>query len=231
MNLLSNTSYDILLNKFGNVKKKLKLKKTKALVFLLVSLNGKWKWTIAYFFKHSITAIVLKELITTALILTAEVQLNVHAIICDEETVNCSTLKEFGCNIFVDKFEDIENSFPHPVLNYNVRVLLDLCHMLKLVRNTLAEYKVLCSNEGNIKWEHILHLHTIQQQLTLKLKNKLSSQCVNWQQNKMKVKFAAHTLSASVVNAMKYLKDANVEDFQDCESTVKFIETIDYSIS
>lgn len=68
-----------------------------ALVFLLVSLNGKWKWPIAYFLKHAIIAVILKELIVTALILTVESQLHVRAIICDGEGVNCSTLNELGC--------------------------------------------------------------------------------------------------------------------------------------
>ncbi|KYN29364.1 THAP domain-containing protein 9, partial [Trachymyrmex cornetzi] len=109
-----------------------------ALVFLLVSLNGKWKWPIAYFFKRSITAPILKELIETALILTAEVQISVRSI------------------------------------------------------------------------------------------NVLNAQCVEWWQNKMKVRYAAHTLSASVANAIKFLKKVGLKEFQDCDATVKFIEIIDW---
>lgn len=72
-----------------------------ALVFMLVSLNCKWKWPIAYFYKHSITSTVLKELIQTALILTAEAELRILSIICDGYSVNCSALKELGCNILI----------------------------------------------------------------------------------------------------------------------------------
>lgn len=79
----------------------------------------------------------------------------------------------------------------------------------------------------NIQWHYIVTLHNFQQKLTFKLKNKLNSQCVNWYQNKMKVKYAAHTLSASVANAMKYLKSTGMEEFQDYKATTKFIEIID----
>lgn len=177
-----------------------------ALVFLLVSLNGKWKWAIAYFLKHSITSGILKEFILTALTLTAEAQLHVHAIVCDVEAVNCSTLNQLGCNIFASSFADLKNSFKHPVLNYEVKVFLDACHMLKLARNALADKKRFCTDEGNIEWKYIIQLHKTQQKLILKFKNKLSSQCVNWKENKMKVRYAAQTFSASVANALLFKK-------------------------
>jgi len=102
--------------------------------------------------------------------------------------------------------------------------------MLKLARNALAEYKVFNTVDGIIEWKliAIIALHNIQQLLTMKFKNKLNAQCVKWQQNKMKVKYAANTLSAYVANSMKYLKNKGVKEFQDCEATVKLIETIDW---
>ncbi|KYQ48535.1 THAP domain-containing protein 9 [Trachymyrmex zeteki] len=162
-----------------------------ALVFVLVSLNEKWKWPIAYFFKHSITTPILKEWIETALILTAEVQISVRSITCDGDSVNCSVFRELGCNIFVDNFADLENSFSHPTLNYNVRILLDACHMLKLCRNALADYGIFNSVDGQIKWSYIQNLHNFQQQLIFKFKNRLNAQCIEWWQNKMKVRYVA----------------------------------------
>jgi len=171
---------------------------------------------------------MLAELINTALILTVEAKINVRSLTCDGDNANCSALKELGCKIFVNKFDDIKNDFPHPILPYNVRILLDPCHMLKLARNALAEYKIFNSTNGTIEWDYIVSLHNIQCQLTFKLKNKLSTQCINWHQNKMKVKYAAHTFSASVANAIEYLKNYNFKEFQNCEATIEFIKTIDW---
>jgi len=71
-------------------------------------------------------------------------------------------------------------------------------------------------------------LYKIKCQLTFKLKNKLSAQCINWYQNKMKVKYATQTSNALVANALEYLKKENFEKFQNCEATVQFIRTIDW---
>lgn len=43
------------------------MESTEALVFMLVSLKGVWKWPIAYFLKRSLSATTLAELIQTAL--------------------------------------------------------------------------------------------------------------------------------------------------------------------
>lgn len=99
--------------------------------------------------------------------------------------------------------------------------------MLKLARNALADYGVFKSNQNLIKWEYITQLHILQNKLTFKLKNRLSSQCVYWRQNKMKVKYAAHTLSSSVANAIKFLEEEGLEQFKNSDATVKFIQVID----
>lgn len=52
--------------------------------------------------------------------------------------------------------------------------------MVKLGRNALADYKEFISDEGSIKWDYIVKLHNLQKQLNFKLKNRLSSQCINW---------------------------------------------------
>ncbi|KAL1513577.1 hypothetical protein ABEB36_002972 [Hypothenemus hampei] len=108
-----------------------------------------------------------------------------------------------------------------------VYVMLDACHMLKLARNCMAEFEELLSPEGVVKWSYIKHLHTLQTELTLKFKNKLSSSCIFWRQNKMKVKFAAHALSSSVANAITFLNKEGISEFTNSEATVQFIKVID----
>lgn len=55
----------------------------------------------------------------------------------------------------------------------------------------------------------------------------MSSQCIYWKQNKIKVRYAANTLSASVANAIEFLKTEGFKEFQDSEATIKFITIID----
>lgn len=197
-----------------------------SLVFMLVALNGKWKWPIAYFLKKSLSAATLAELILTALSLTSNSELKVRSITCDGASVNISALNKLGCSIYVNNYESIVNSFKHPTQDYNVYVILDACHMLKLARNALADFKEFHTNDGNIEWRYIIQLHQLQNQLTFRFKNKLNSQCINWWQNKMKVKYAAQTLSSSVATTIEFLKEYCPE-FQDSEATITFIKVID----
>lgn len=197
-----------------------------SLVFMLVAFNGKWKWPIGYFLKKSLSAAILAELILTALSLTSESDLKVRSITCDGASVNVSALNKLGCNIYSDNYESIINNFKHPTRDYNVYVILDACHMLKLARNAFADYKEFRTDDGNIEWRYIIQLYQMQNQLTFKYKNKLNSQCINWWQNKMKVKYAAQTLSSSVATAIEFLKQYCPE-FCDSEATIIFIRVID----
>lgn len=169
----------------------------------------------------------LAELIKTALILTSKAKLKVRSITCDGENANVSALKILGCNIFHENHQDIKNFFIHPTENCKIYIILDACHMLKLARNALADYGEFQYNNKVNKWNYIVHLYKLQRKLTFKLKNKLSSQYIYWKQNKMKVKYAANTLSASVANAIDFLRDEGLNDFKDSESTIKFIRVID----
>ena len=70
-------------------------------------------------------------------------------------------ISEFGAKLDPN---DLKVSFPHPCDNtQSIFVLLDICHMLKLVKNTLGEYGLLVNNKGQkIKLQYINELHKLQ---------------------------------------------------------------------
>ncbi|KYN26640.1 THAP domain-containing protein 9 [Trachymyrmex cornetzi] len=208
---------------------KKKVEAQEAVVFLLVSVKGIWKWPIAYFLVKKMSSTMLSEFLKTALILCSENKLRVHSLTFDGDASNCSAINKLGAQIFAPNYKDIKHYFSYVSdgKEHVVRVILDPCHMLKLARNALAKYKEIVSPEGIIKWDYIVKLHLLQKQITLKLKNKLSSHCINWYQNKMKVKYAAQTLSSSVANAIEFLKNKGLEEFKDSSATIQFIRKID----
>ncbi|KAF5281734.1 hypothetical protein FQR65_LT14574 [Abscondita terminalis] len=65
---------------------------TEALVFMLVALNGKWKWPIGYFLEHNTNATAQAELIKTALILADNIDIRVWGVTCDGTIKNFTTL-------------------------------------------------------------------------------------------------------------------------------------------
>ncbi len=120
--------------------------------------------------------------------------------------------------------------FPHPCdPNQRVYVILDLVHMLKLVRNSLGSSKVICSPSGVVKWDYIQNLHELQEETGLRAGNKLQKTHIQWQQNKMKLSIAAQTLSASVADAIDFLRDdLKMPQFQGSEATSEFIRLFDH---
>jgi len=126
--------------------------------------------------------------------------------------------------------ENPVTSFPHPETPDNdVHIFLDACHMVKLMRNMLADKKVLLDeNNQQIKWEYMERLESLQREEGLRAGTKLHERHISWHQQKMKVKLAAQTLSSSVADALVFCDQVlRLPQFQGCGPTVTFIRTID----
>lgn len=199
-----------------------------ALVFLVAAVNKSWKMPVGYCLINSISADVKCNLIKQYLLQLHEIGVKCIAITCDGTAANISTLKLLGI-----EFENnipIDCKFPHPSNETEaVTCFLDACHMLKLARNLLGDFKLLYTLSNNdevlpVKWEHIEKLHAVQENEHLHLANKISRCHIEWYRQKMKVKLAAQTLSLSVSDAMKFLHQVGVEGFEDYEGTSKYCE-------
>ena len=82
--------------------------------------------------------------------------------------------------------------------------------MIKLLRNLLGDYKVLhTDNNGNrerIEWQYLEQLCSLQEDLGFSLANKLKRKHVLYKKHKMSVSLAAQTFSASVADALDFLR-------------------------
>lgn len=94
--------------------------------------------------------------------------------------------------------------------------MLDSCHMLKLMRNALADKQTLIDGDGNlIKWDFIKKLQELQSYEELRAVNQLHERLFNGQKARMKVKLAAQTLSSSVADALAFCEnDLSLNEFQ-----------------
>lgn len=131
-----------------------------------------------------------------------------------------------GCHL--DVRQPLKTWFNVAGSSEKVYIILDACHMLKLFRNLLESYRNIRSPSGTISWHFISDLNDIQQQLGLKLGNKLSPKHVSFHNLKMKVSLAAQTLSQSVASALRFLKEnaSPGSQFSGVLPTVEFIEVI-----
>ena len=117
----------------------------------------------------------------------------------DGAAANLSMLKSMG--ITWSDPGNVKKIFRHPLHDSNVYIFLDPCHILKLVRNTLAAKGSILSNDSIVRWQYFVSLHNLQQTEELHLWNKLRASHIEWFKKKMNVKVAAQTLSDSVATS------------------------------
>ena len=133
-----------------------------------------------------------------ALSLLADHGLHVWSVTCDDTSLNLDTFRLLGWK-FAPDYDNIKVSFPHPTRDHEVYAILNPCHMVKRVRNTLSDLGNLKDNEhGIIDWNFLRRLVKLQDEEGLSLGNSLSIKHIDWQRHKMKVNLAVQTLSSSM---------------------------------
>eukprot|EP00795_Rhopilema_esculentum_P007827 gene7827-13692_t len=194
-----------------------------ALVLMAVCVNGHWKVPCGYFFVDGLSGSERANLVNVCLQRLWDTGARVVSVTFDGPSCHFKMAAELGAS-FVPA--SLRPSFPHPIdSQHEVTIFLDVCHMLKLVRNTLAEGGILVDHNNNkISWQYVEALHKLQESEGLRLGNKLKASHIHWRQQKMKVNLAAQTFSSSVADAIEYCANVlKLQQFQGSSATVKFI--------
>lgn len=197
---------------------------TNVLVFLAVCLNGHWKVPLGYFLIHSFSGSERANLLTRCLELFSETGAICRSITFDGAQCNMVMCKMLGANFdyLSTQFKPwIQNpAFPDEP-NKRIYIFWDAAHMVKLVRNTLGDKKVLINNNGKqIKWNDIQTLQEIQESKGLHAANKLKQKHIRFYENKMNVCLAVQTLSSSVSHALLLCDKLNY--MTEVEGTAEF---------
>lgn len=72
---------------------------TETEAFMLVAMNGKWKWPIGYFQQSKCSTIIQAGLLKTAIIMAKDVGVRVWGITCDGSITNLSRMTFHICKI------------------------------------------------------------------------------------------------------------------------------------
>ena len=198
-----------------------------ALVLMAVCINGSWKVPCGYFFLDGLSGVERANLVNVCLQRLWDTGAEVASVTFDGPSCHFTMSSELGASLRV---ENLKPYFPHPVQSEKkVHIFLDVCHMLKLVRNTLGDGGIMVDMCGKkIYWRYIENLHKLQDKEGLRLGNKIKIPHINWRQQPMKVNLAAQTFSASVADAIEYCRtELKLPQFQGSEATVTFIRLFD----
>ncbi len=111
---------------------------TEALVFMLVSFRGGWKYPVGYVLCNKISAKDLHCLLKRSLDICIEANLKVRCITMDGTNTNFSAMRKFGCRTgpSLDQFVP---SFRYEGLDDPIYFTPDPPHMLKAIRPTKFE--------------------------------------------------------------------------------------------
>lgn len=190
------------------------------LVFLITAINNSFKVPVAFFLVDGVSGIQRSELVKQCIERVHEVGIKVVALTFDGCAANVSMARHLGCS-----FTNGNVKFEHPMTKEPIVVILDPCHMIKLLRNAFQTYKTFVDKDGKqVKWQYLIELNKIQEDERFHLSNKLRFRHINFQNQRMKVKLATQLFSSSVAEAMKFCrKDLQIDAFKESEATEKFI--------
>lgn len=194
------------------------------LVFMVTVLNYQLSIPVAYYPVTSLTCYEKRDLMVEILTSLHNIGVKIINVTFDGLASNPSTCELLGAS-FDPK--NIVPCFPHPVDDYPVYILLDSCHMLKLLRNALGDLKTMNDpSRGSISWKYFEELESF------RVNNKfvthhITKRHIQYQQNKMNVRLAAQLFSNSSATAMSYLKNSGVKEFKDADSTIYLTGQID----
>ena len=128
---------------------------TNALVFMPVGLKGAWRHPVAYFLTDHVSGEILAQLATTVLCSLSSSGLQVRSLVADGLNANLAMFSCLGVNVKETSRPPFRNYFLHPSTKEKVFVMLDVAHMIKLLRNLLGEAKTLRLDGEEISWNYI----------------------------------------------------------------------------
>lgn len=199
-----------------------------ALVFMINGVNDFIRLPLAYYFVQSTKGIDKSAMIEDIVTTLTNCGVRVSNITFDGHSSNISTCKWLGA-ICGTTPSDIIPYFLNPVnKSERIYIIFDPSHMIKLLRNHLANRKVIYDyKQRAIEWKFIERLFVLKIKKIFTGTNKLSSKHIKIN-NEMHVGTAVETLSDSVANDLKKLTkdDRFKNDFDGAEATIEFIRNV-----
>jgi len=149
----------------------------------------------------------LKPILTDVLIKTYEAGIRIRGVVFDGLGSNFTFAEVAGAEL--KDLNRLINFIRHPCSGAKVYVIPDPVHMLKLVRNFIAQIGEVYLS-GFIQpalWTHWIALNDFQASVNFRFGNRLTDKHIHFENFIMKVGLAAQTLSNSVADAMKYVRE------------------------
>lgn len=195
---------------------------TAAIVFLLNGVNTNFEFPVAYYLIVSLDKLKRKYILEEIINAVSKCGIKISNITFDGLAANFAMCECFGANLDVGS-ENFKPFFKNPTTNENIYIMLDPCHMEKLVRNTLAAKGIIFDRDNQkIEWRYFESLIAFSEKNDFRT-HKINKKHIQWKRNSMNVSVAVQTLSDSVANSMEFLMQQNHPEFEGASATINFI--------
>lgn len=194
-----------------------------ALVFMVNGLNQEFSLPIAYYFITHLKAEEKADLLLEIITAITKTGIQLTNVTFDGLSSNIKMCNLLGASF---KLNNFRNFIINPVDKSKIFIMLDACHMLKLIRNCLGAVNIYDNENRKISWHYIESLEKFRTKRNF-VTHKLTKKHVQWRKNKMNVRLAVQSLSNRIANSIKYLRENGVSTFQNSEATETFIRMID----
>lgn len=198
-----------------------------AIVFILKGIEANFEFPIAYYFINKLTKYQRENLVRDIIETVIHCDIKITNLTFDGLAANAGMCVLLGANLDIYS-KDFQHFIYDPINHEKIYIILDPCHMEKLIRNTLSNRKeFFVDNEKNkIEWKYIESLYQFSRDNNFKT-HKLSRKHIDWKQNAMKVSLVFETFSNSVADSLQFLMEHGISDFQNAEITIDFIRRMD----
>lgn len=211
---------------------------SKALVFMVAGVGGRWKQVVGFHFTgNSMNPNVLKEIVMDILQKCHNIGLHIMNLTTDQAGINQALWKLFGFGKQPGNKNEIINSVPHPIDPTKLFYLFsDAPHALKNITQSLLNNKIITLPEDYVlhhdlpsdlvQRDHLEILAQEQGKTLLKLAPKFKNSNLNPQGfEKMRVPTSSNVMSKDVGAALNFLADNG--QTENMKTTAHFVQTID----
>lgn len=191
-----------------------------AKVFLLNGINYCLEFPVAYWLIRTLDKHQKKDLLLNVLEAVTNTGVQIKVITFDGYATNIPMCEMLGADL-QEHSPDFHTFFVNPYNNEKVFIMLDPCHMIKLVRNTLANKGTLY-NEDKIEWRYLVALTQFSKSHNFQT-HKMNKKHLQWVRNQMNVRLAVQTMSNSVAQSLQVLMEEGHPDFAGAGPTIEFV--------
>lgn len=192
------------------------------ILFMLNGLNVDSEFPLAYFFIDTLNAQQRKNLILEIIKCVTSCGVRITNLTFDGYSANTTMYILLGANLDIAS-PSFQTFFRNPFNDDEIYVILDPCHMEKLVRNALATKQIFYDSQNRkIEWRYFEALYNFSREVNFRT-HKLSKKQVEWYRNPMNVRIAVQTLSDSVADSMQFFLTQGHPEFVGAEATIEFI--------